>query len=81
MDYLLVNCTFMALEMRLLGCFIVAEVTLEPHIFLGSIQPLHPNYYRFKTFYQPNRGEYISKNFYFCTTPKNGPAQESSYAW
>ena len=28
-----------------------------------------------------NRGEYFSKNFYFCTTPKNGPAQESSYAW
>ena len=27
------------------------------------------------------RGEYISKNFYFCTTPKNGPAQESSCAW
>ena len=27
------------------------------------------------------RGEYISKNFYFCTTPKNGHAQESSYAW
>ena len=27
------------------------------------------------------RGEYFSKNFYFCTTPKNGPAQESSYAW
>ena len=23
----------------------------------------------------------ISKNFYFCTTPNNGPAQESSYAW
>ena len=45
MNYLLVNCTFVALEMRLLGCFIVAEVTLEPHIFLGSIQPLHPNYY------------------------------------
>ena len=28
-----------------------------------------------------HRGEYISKNFYFCTTPKNGPAQESRYAW
>ena len=28
-----------------------------------------------------SRGEYISKNFYFCTTPKIGPAQESSYAW
>ena len=27
------------------------------------------------------RGEYISKNFYFCTTPKNGSAQESCYAW
>ena len=27
------------------------------------------------------RGEYISKNVYFCTTPKNGPAQESSSAW
>ena len=31
-------------------------------------------------YFQP-RGEYFSKNFYFCTTPKNGPAQESSYAW
>ena len=29
----------------------------------------------------PGRGEYISKNFYFCTTPKNGSAQESCYAW
>ena len=27
------------------------------------------------------RGEYFSKNFYFCTTPKNGFAQESRYAW
>ena len=31
--------------------------------------------------HQRHRGEYISKNFYFCTTPKNGPAQESSCAW
>ena len=28
-----------------------------------------------------DRGEYFSKNFYFCTTPKNGSAQESCYAW
>ena len=26
------------------------------------------------------RGEYFSKKLYFCTTPKKGPAQESSDA-
>ena len=29
---------------------------------------------------RPIRGVYFSKNQYFCTNPKNGPAQESRHA-
>ena len=30
---------------------------------------------------QQVRGEYFSSKFIFCTYPKNGPAQESGYAF
>ena len=42
--HLFVNCTLMAQEMRLLSGFVIAETTLEPHIFISPIQVFHPGH-------------------------------------
>ena len=39
-----------------------------------------PSQSPFLVLYVPVRGVYFSKNLYFCTNPKNGPAQESRNA-